>query len=115
MHNALLHFGRGLGRATLLCAGLTLSLSTVAQGDPLLDMLNAEADEVTKTKGSTQNNGPEDTRTTFEAELRKNNKGDHYLYMKLPEDSKQVVYNKYRETGKVDTVRSLIVKLYTER
>lgn len=98
---------------TVVCAaGLSLVAAVPAQ-DNYLDMLDAYSDDIgdSATGGAAADN----SRSQFEAQLRRNFKGSYVLYTKLPDESKEVTYNRYLETGRVADVRSLIVKLYAAR
>ncbi len=113
MHSPIPDRGRKPGRAALIFLGLTVPTLAAAQ-DNYLDMLDAYSDEISE-PSSTQVTEAENSRGSFENRLRRNFKGSYVLYTKLPEDNKQMVYNKYRETGKVADIRSFIVKLYAQR
>jgi hypothetical protein len=113
MHSPIPGLGRESGKAVLIILGLTVPALATAQGD-YLDMLDAYSDEISE-PGGTPVTDAENSRGSFENQLRRNFKGSYVLYTKLPEESKQMVYNKYRETGKVADVRSFIVKLYAQR
>jgi len=104
---------RELGKAVLIVLALMVPELANAQGD-YLDMLDTYSDEITEPDGGPVTEA-ENSRGSFENQLRRNFKGSYVLYTKLPEESKQMVYNKYRETAKVSDIRSFIVKLYAQR
>ena len=112
MHSPIPNVGRELANAALMLLGLTVPAMTAAQGN-YLDMLDAYSDEISEPSGAEQ--AAENNRGSFENQLRRNFKGSYVLYTKLPEESKQMIYNKYQKTGKVADIRSFIVKLYAQR
>lgn len=107
------YLGRELGKTALIVLGLSVPALSTAQSK-YLDMLDAYSDEIS-TPDETAVDEAVNNHGSFEQQLRRNFKGSYVLYTKLPEKSKQMVYNKYKETGKVADIRSLIVKLYAQR
>lgn len=101
-------------KAVVCCIGLGLCVAAQAQ-DSYLDMLDAYSDEVSNPNGTLDGDDQTVTRGTFEDQLRRNFKGSYVLYSKLPDESKQIAFDKYQETGRAADVRSLIVKLYANR
>ena len=83
--------------------------------DNYLDMLDAYADDVGKADANGLGGQQKNSRGGFESQLRRNFKGSYVLYTKLTEPKKEQVFARYQETGKVSSVRSLIVKLYANR
>ena len=94
---------------------LLLSAPLVTAQDNYLDMLDAYSDDVQQGASSADDKTGVNSRFTFEGQLRRNFKGSYVLYTKLTDVSKDIVFNKYQETGSVADVRSLIVKLYAQR
>ena len=103
-------------RALLLVLALALGVCPlVGAQDNYLDMLEAYADDVDKDDGAGIGGQQSNNRGAFESQLRRNFKGSYVLYAKLAEPNKEKVFAKYQETGKVSSVRSLIVRLYANR
>lgn len=96
--------------ASVLVAGVNVSCAQ----DNYLNMLDAYSDDV-KTDDGTPEGTAKTQRGMFESQLRQNFKGSYVLYSKLSDRSKDQVFAKYQETGKVTNVRTLIVKLYANR
>jgi len=99
----------------LLATVVMLSVTVASAQDNYLDMLDAYSDEVKNGGQSDDGEDASSRRGTFESQLRRNFKGSYVLYTKLSDDSKNKVFKKYQETGRVADVRSLIVKLYAQR
>lgn len=99
----------------LLSIIVVLSANPASAQDNYLDMLDAYSDDVTNAGQSSDGKADAGKRGTFENQLRRNFKGSYVLYSKLSDASKEEVFKKYQQTGRVADVRSLIVKLYAER
>jgi len=114
MYCATTHRTRVVMGAALICM-ITVAAPNAAAQDNYLDMLDAYSDDVQQGASSADDKTGVNSRFTFEGQLRRNFKGSYVLYTKLTDVSKDIVFNKYQETGSVADVRSLIVKLYAQR
>jgi len=104
---------KAAGSLIVTCV-LVAAVTVSSAQDNYLDLLDAYSDDVKTDDGSPE--GTEKTqRGAFESQLRQNFKGSYVLYTKLSDGSKDQVFAKYQETGKVADVRTLIVKLYANR
>ena len=113
--NALIHLRFGRLRCAMLLS-LAIPFSTIAAEDPYLSAISVEAEKVDAAAQPTldspapqpANDGGVDLRA-FEEDLKARYKGSYTFYVKLPQRSREEIFQEYRDGASIETLRKKIM------
>jgi len=113
--NALIKFRFGRLRCAMLLS-LATPFSTIAAEDPYLSAISVEAEKVDAAAQPTldspapqpTNDGGVDLRA-FEEDLKARYKGSYTFYAKLPQRSREEIFQEYRDGASIDALRKKIM------